>query len=141
MLRMVFAALAVAAVSMASAPAFAAGAVAVGKPANVAKNGVAVGLNGDWDTKSQARTDAVTQCKAADVKSSTRALCKVVSTFSNQCAAIAMDPQGGTSGFGWAVANSTWEAKQQALASCRSSAGDRAGNCKVITTSCDGNAR
>jgi hypothetical protein len=145
MLKATFAAIAVAALSMATmlpaAPALAAGAVAVGKPANVAKNGVAVGLNGDWDTNAHARTDAVTQCKATDVKASTRSLCKVVSTFSNQCAAIAMDPQGGTSGFGWAVAHSSWQAKQQAMASCRSSAGARSDACKVITTSCDGSAR
>lgn len=145
MLRMMFTAVAVAVVSMMSmlpsTPVSAAGAVAVGQPANVAKNGIAVGLNGDWDTKAHARTDAVIQCKATNVKSSTRALCHVVSTFTNQCAAIAMDPQGGTSGFGWAVANSTWEAKQQALVSCRSSAGSRADACKVITTSCDGDAR
>ncbi|HVZ14552.1 MAG TPA: DUF4189 domain-containing protein [Bauldia sp.] len=145
MLRMTFAAAVVATVSvaglLASTPVFATGAIAVGKPSNVARNGVAVGLNGDWDTKAHARADALTQCKATDVKASTRALCKVVGTFANQCAVIAMDPQGGTSGFGWAVANSSWQAKQQALASCRSSAGARADACKVVTTSCDGNAR
>jgi hypothetical protein len=126
---------------LSSAPAFAAGAVAVGKPANIARNGIAVGLNGDFNTSAQARSDAIAGCKATKVNASTRSLCKVVSTFSNQCAAVAMDPAGGTSGFGWAVANSTWQAKQQALASCKSSAGDRAGDCQVVTTSCDGSAR
>jgi len=122
-------------------PAFAAGAIAVGAVNNVGTHGVAVGMNGDFTTTSAAKSDALKSCSASKVKASVRALCKVVSTYSNRCSAVAMDSKGGAPGLGWAVANSSSSASSQALARCRATAGDRGWACAMVTTECDGTAR
>jgi Domain of unknown function (DUF4189) len=53
------------------------------------------------------------------------ALCSVVATFQNQCVAVAIDPQVGTPGFGWAVADTEEAAGDEALSNCRQTAVDR----------------
>jgi hypothetical protein len=67
-----------------------------------------------------------------------------MATFSNQCAAEAIDPKDGTPGFGWAIADTPEQAKSQALANCRDTAGpDRQDACVVPDNGiwCDGRAR
>jgi hypothetical protein len=129
-----------------SSPCVAAGAVALGLPADVARVGFAAGhaLNAaDFDS---ARQTAIDGCHKSDGASvAAKKLCKVVATFSNQCYAIAIDPKDGTPGVGWAIAESQELADKQAIGQCRSTAGSaRAGFCKISSANdhgCDGNAK
>jgi hypothetical protein len=122
-------------------PALAEGAVAVGLSSNVAKNGVAVGLSADFSTSSAAQRDALNRCKSGAAATKTRAVCKVVQTFSNKCAAISTDPKPGTPGFGWAVAVTGKSAASIARSNCNATAGARRGACGVAAVTCDGRAR
>src|SRR5580704_9782402 len=87
---------------------FAAGALAVGLPADVAKGGFTYGYSNNNADANHADAKALDACRttkdaANDVK--LRSLCKVIQDYSNQCVAVAMDPAAGTPGVGWAVAN------------------------------------
>jgi hypothetical protein len=116
------------------------GAIAVGQPSSVAEGGVAVGYTWNYDTSGEAEADALKQCLSyMDAPDSTRALCKVVRTFSHECVAISMDPNTGTEGFGWAVAGSQSEAYDRALGICKSSDGDASAACAVQAQKCDSN--
>jgi hypothetical protein len=123
----------------------AAGAVAVGEPAEIAKDGVAIYTFVNADNSGSAKEKALAGCKALPHASSTsRALCKVVATFENQCVAEALDPKDGTPGFGWAMARNSKQAKEQALSNCRDTAGPtRKDACVVSERSlwCDGSAK
>ncbi len=128
------------AIAVSSVPAFATGALVVGIPQDVAKNGFSAGLNSDMRSKSAARNDAMAQCRSgAGASASTRALCKVVKTYSNQCAVIAADPRPRRAGVGWAVAASSKTAGTQAVQQCRQTGGSQW--CKVIAVACDGSAK
>jgi hypothetical protein len=120
-------------------PAQAMAAFAAGIPDNISSRGVAVGAGYNYSTRDGAEARALKECLTQqDAPPDTRALCKVVSEFDNQCLAVSMDPQAGTPGFGWAVANTEDDAKTQALANCRQTAGaDRVGACVVSLTDCD----
>jgi hypothetical protein len=62
----------------------------------------------------------------------------VVKTFRKQCAAVAFDPKPGTSGFGWGVAATKFQARAAAVASCNQSADPgRQGACKAVGADCD----
>lgn len=114
------------------------GALALGQPTDIARHGVAIGMADGLKSTNAAAKDALQQCKTSDVKAATRALCRVVRTFSKQCSAVAMDPKVGTPGFGWAVASSETAASSQALANCKATAGfGRRNACRVAGTSCD----
>lgn len=137
-----FALAALAALVIAEVPsASASGAIAVGQTANVAKDGIAIG----WATGSvnKERAESVAMGKCLDFKEApkkTRDRCKVVSAFENQCLAISLDPKAGTPGYGYAIRPTLAEAKSEALARCRSTAGDRAQHCVASDSSCDGKA-
>jgi hypothetical protein len=124
-------------------PAVAEGALAIGLPSDVAKDGIALGWNTNSPTAAEARQKALAGCR--DVKNSTdaaRALCKIVGTFHDQCVAGAEDPDAGTPGVGWAVAADKNAAEQQALAMCQAkSPPARRAACKVMTSGCDGAAK
>ncbi len=93
------------AVALLPHPAVAEGALAIGLPNDVAKDGIALGWNTNSPTAAEARQKALAGCR--DVKNSTdaaRSLCTIVGTFHNQCVAGAEDPDAGTPGVGWAVA-------------------------------------
>lgn len=114
------------------------GALALGQPKDIARHGVAVGMADGLKNGNAAARDALAQCKSSDVKADTRALCRVVRTFSKQCSAVAMDPKVGTPGFGWAIAKTETIAASQALANCKATAGfGRRNACRVAGTSCD----
>lgn len=115
------------------------GAIAVGKGGDVVKSGIAVGLSTDFRTAKGASTDALAQCRrSAQVKASTRALCKVVKTFKKQCAAVAFDPRPGKTGFGWGLGATKWQANAAAVASCNAAAGKgQQGFCKAFGSDCD----
>lgn len=130
---------------MENAQCLAAGAVAVGQPADIAKDGVAIFTYVRGSTSQIAKGKALEGCKALSTASETsRALCKIVATFENQCAAQALDPQNGTPGFGWAIASNSARAKAQALSNCRDTAGPTRQDACVVGDRdlwCDGTAR
>jgi S1-C subfamily serine protease len=136
------AALLLAAAAGSSHQALAEGALAIGLPRDVSKDGIALGWNTNSPTSAEARRRALEGCR--DVKNSTdaaRALCKIVGTFHNQCVAGAEDPDPGTPGVGWAVAADKPTAEQKALAMCQAkSPPARRAACKVMTSGCDGSA-
>jgi hypothetical protein len=131
-------------------PAEADGAVAVGLPANVAKEGVSIGVAINFDSADAASTDALKRCRnpgpttvsGTPTTTKTGRLCKVYSSFHDQCYAYAFDPQDGTPGFGWAVADTTHDAEKEALGNCENTAGPgRRAACKVVKSGCDGTAK
>jgi hypothetical protein len=123
----------------------AAGAVALGEPADISKDGVAIFTYVRAANSSIAKEKALAGCKALPNSSNTsKALCKIVATFEDQCVAQALDPQDGTPGFGWAMARNSKQAKEQALSNCRDTAGPtRKDACVVSEHSlwCDGSAK
>ena len=92
-----------------------------------------------------AKAGAIEGCKTKTPASETsKALCRIVATFKNQCAALAFDPKDGTPGFGWGVADTAAEAKELALDLCRATAGpDRRDACIIAPNGlrCDGQAK
>jgi len=119
------------------------GAIAVGLPADVAKDGVAFGWVVQATTRQNAEREALKQChEFREATESTRALCAVMRAFKNECVAIAIDPEAGTSGIGWAILPTKQAAESKALADCRATAGrSRASFCQVSIARCDGTQR
>src|ERR1700686_194764 len=107
----------------------------------------------DRPDRDTARADALAGCRKGPEKTAAgaalddgnakaRARCEVVISFSNKCAAVALDPKDGTPGAGWATGNTQKEADEEALARCRSVAGaGRRDFCKVTNQTCDGTAK
>jgi hypothetical protein len=136
----VLGALALAAVLVETGASVADGAVAIGLPADVAEDGVSMGYATGLPMD-EAKAIAIERCKA-NGSATSMPLCKVVATFRNQCVALAIDPEVGTPGFGWAVADDGQVAKNQALANCQSIAGEtRRGACQLGDYGCDGSAK
>jgi hypothetical protein len=126
------------AASLHPGPARAEGAIALGLPADVARQGVAVG----WTVRQpagQAQAVALRYCRSAsDTPLGTRELCLVVRTFVDACVAVALDPGDSTPGFGWAVAATKAGAEAAAMRDCRQTAGaDREGFCRIDVSDCD----
>ncbi len=122
------------------------GALSVGVPPDVATSGVAIGWSVNQPSAEKASEEAMEQCRKrgdAITPTSLASLCtQVGKTFHDQCVAIAIDPEDGTPGIGWAVAPTLAVASEQALANCQATAGaDRREYCKVSTTGCDGTAK
>ena len=127
------------------------GALAVGLPANVAKQGVSFGASFNIDTLDHARNEALARCRkrnpatvsgTADIGDNGRSLCAIVSTLHNECYAVSFDPKDGTPGFGWAIGNDLRSAEQGALANCEKTAGrGRRAACVVSFSGCDGTAK
>jgi hypothetical protein len=119
------------------------GALAVAEPADIVKEGYAVGIAYNQKTAADAERIAIEQCQAVDAAPpATRKLCKVVRTFENQCGAAAIDPEDGTPGAGWAVAETLAIARREALQRCEDTAGaTRRGECRVTLEGCDGKAK
>ena len=116
------------------------GAIAVGIPPDVAKDGAEFQVSFNFKTTAEAIERALSKCRAGT--SSATKLCKIMATFNNHCGAEALDPQPGTPGFGWALEGSGQEAKDLAMANCRSTAGpSRQDACKVVAVGCDGTAK
>ena len=117
------------------------GAIAVGEPKDVAKDGYAYGYStGKPDLKS-ASTEALETCrKPGNGKSDAgRKLCKTVGTFTNECVAVAMDPGQGTPGVGWAIGGTMQLAEDQAMNRCKATAGaGRRESCVIDHSRCDG---
>ena len=122
-------------------PVDAEGALAVGVPADVAKQGVSLGSGFNYSTADGAKGRALEECRNIGSAIS-KQLCAIVTTFHNQCFAFSIDPEAGTPGFGWAIADELQSAKQQALANCQRTAGQRRRDfCEVSSSGCDGSAK
>lgn len=128
-----------AAVAALPAPALADGALAIGQPADVANHGFAFGIVSNAPNTGTASDKALDLCRTAKGASAdARNVCQVVKTIQQQCAAVAMDPQKGTPGVGWAVAQDKKTAESQALAQCYTTAGTgRESYCVVSVSQCD----
>lgn len=115
-------------------------ALAVGFPDDVAKQGVAVGWAVNHDTKKAAEAEALRRCREAKKPpKATRNLCRIVESFDDECVAVALDPDAGTTGIGWAVAGKQDEAEDAAMDDCMSSAGKKRRNsCRIALARCDG---
>ncbi len=110
------------------------GALAVGVPDSVIRDGIAFGYSWNAPNRNVAEAEAVNSCRNFDTASSdARALCKVVTTYRHGCLSIALDENGG-GGWGWAVQSSVFEAEGQALRACRSTLQKI---CLVVLTQCD----
>ena len=115
-------------------------ALAVGLPADVAKQGIAMGWALNYSTKEAAQAEALKRCRGyRDAPDATRDLCKIVETFAKTCLSVAWDPENGTTGLGWAVHKSQKEAEDLAMDACmESSDKKRREFCRVSVTRCDG---
>lgn len=115
-------------------------ALAVGLPADVAKQGVAVGWAVNHASKAAAEAEALRRCREAKEPSqATRVLCRIVESFEDRCLAVALDPEAGTSGIGWAVAGKQKAAEDAAMDDCAESAGQkRRASCRIALARCDG---
>jgi len=117
------------------------GALAVGVPKDVAKDGFAYAYSTGKADMATARTDALETCRKPDSSKSPqgRKLCKVVGTFTNECVAVAIDPKAGTPGVGWAIGGTLQLAEAQAMTRCKATAGaGRRESCKIDNSRCDG---
>jgi hypothetical protein len=127
-----------------SSPGVAAGAVALGVPPDIAKDGVASFVSIRATTE-EAKKAALAGRKGMQISSKTsRSFCKIVATFENQCVATALDPKDGTPGFGWAMASNSAQAKKQAISNCRDTAGPARQDACIVGSKaiwCDGRAR
>jgi hypothetical protein len=119
------------------------GALAIGLPADVAKEGVAFGWAVGYPTRQRAEAEALEKCRNFQgAPPSTRGLCKLFKSFDGQCFAIALDPQDGTPGVGWAIAANQKAAENNAMDACLATAGaNRRNFCQVSATRCDERAR
>jgi hypothetical protein len=106
----------------------AAGAVALGEPADIAKDGVAILL----------RSMQLMQ------KSPRNAPWRVARRYRIPRTPPKLDPQNGTPGFGWAMAPNSKDAREQALSNCRDTAGPTRRDASVVGPRglwCDGSAK
>jgi hypothetical protein len=122
------------------APASAEGALMLGIPADLSKDGFSYGYRVNAPDRSRARDDAFEACRNNKTAPETaRSLCAPIADFRNECVAIAFDPKDGTPGYGFAVAADRTTAEARAMAFCQATAGkDRREFCKVDASACDG---
>ena len=116
------------------------GALAVGIPPDVAKQGLAMGYALNYATSEAAQEVALKRCREfRDAPQATRDQCKIVEKFSKRCVAVALDQDSGTTGLGWSVARSQEAAEGGAMEKCAETSGrKRQEFCRVTLTSCDG---
>lgn len=108
------------------------GALWVGVPPDGLRNGFAYGYDTGQPTPEAASQSARESC----VNQASRfgldpAICKLVTGFTRQCVAVAMDPVNRWAG--WAIAPSLEEAQRQAVAKCA----EGAQACRLDNSACD----
>jgi Domain of unknown function (DUF4189) len=122
-------------------PAAADGALAIARPPDVVKQGFAYGFASDYSDTNHAEVEALSKCRATTI-TGVRPLCTVIQDIKNECVAVAMDPEAGTPGVGWAVAGDLHSAEAQALSKCQETAGaGRRAACAIDHSACDGTAK
>jgi len=110
------------------------GAFAIGGDTHDSEFGFAAGYAWDQPTEAQAEAHAMDKCKAypSNAPDHTNKLCKIVANFQHQWLVIALDPDRGMTGFGWALDADLALAQSKALAACQASApADRKSHCVV----------
>jgi hypothetical protein len=123
-------------------PAAADGALAIGMPPSVVDDGFAFGWSTNYRNSEDAQRDALDNCSKYQNAPAAAAVCKVVSTFKNECVAVSMDPDEGTPGVGWGVMPDKASAERRALEECRKTSGQgREKFCEISMSQCDGSAR
>jgi hypothetical protein len=125
-----------------ASPGIADGAIAIGVPNSVPKDGVAQGYSIRAKTLEDARRVAMGYCGDEKKSSKTAAgLCKVITVFQDLCVALVLDPMPGTPGYGWGLGPDKPAAEKAALAMCYDNAGaDRRQYCQTTASDCDGTA-
>jgi hypothetical protein len=115
-------------------------ALAVGLPGDVAKQGLAMGWALNYPSKEKAQAEALKRCRNfQDAPQSTKDLCKIIESFRQRCLAVALDPENGTTGVGWAVAKDQKQAEGLAMDRCVDTSEKRRRDfCRVTLTRCDG---
>ena len=112
------------------------GALAVGLPTSVEREGFAYGVAWDHEQQSAASERALTRCREEDVVAKNH--CRVLKVFTRECVAVAMDPDPGTPGIGWAFGPTKDAAIADAMKMCQQTAGaPRREYCKVSNAQCD----
>jgi len=120
------------------APANAHGAIALGVPADVEKDGVAEGDATNHASQAAAEKAALAECLSRASAPALSKLCRVYRTFSHQCVAVSLDPNDGTPGYGWAVMDTKPEAEAAAVEDCKNRSPDeRKSYCVVSRSACD----
>jgi hypothetical protein len=116
------------------------GALAVGLPGDAAKQGLAVGWAVNHARPEAAQAEALRLCREArEAPQATRDLCRVVESFDDRCVALAVDPDAGTPGLGWAVADTREAAEAEAMDDCRQTSHEtRRAACRIALAGCDG---
>ena len=122
------------------------GALAVGLPNGDPKNGFVVGYSHDEATAEIARSEALKNCRGADIKRTdkARAACKIIETFRDQCAndAINGDRNTPSTAVGWAVGPDSETTNARAVTMCETM---RRGNGRACQPDgdpvCDGAAK
>ena len=121
-------------------PARAEAALAVGQPADVAAQGIAIGWAVDYPDRKAAEEEALARCRGMrEVPPAARDLCRVVASVRNTCLAVALDPDRGTTGVGWGVHRKRKRAETAAMDKCTdASARNRRKSCRLAFIRCDG---
>lgn len=115
------------------------GALAIGLPENVAREGVAFGWAVNYPNEDEAKEKAMELCRRSTKAEPAARVCRVVKAFSDECLAIAWDLVSGTRGFGWAVRSTLEAAKKDAMAECvRTATRTREKHCEIVGSDCDG---
>jgi hypothetical protein len=129
-----------AALQAAAGPAGAEAALAVGQPADVAKQGVAVGWAVDYADKVAAEVEALARCRGfKDAPQAARDACRIVESVRDACLAVALDPDRGTTGVGWGAHKNREWAEDAAMERCaEASSPRRRASCQVALVRCDG---
>jgi hypothetical protein len=115
-------------------------ALAVGQPADVARQGVAMGWAVDYPNKAAAEAEALARCRGfKDATQGIRDLCRIVESIRDTCLAVALDPDRGTTGIGWGVHKNREWAEDEAMDKCaEASRPKRRASCQVALVRCDG---
>ncbi|HXC56205.1 MAG TPA: DUF4189 domain-containing protein [Rhizomicrobium sp.] len=115
------------------------GALVIGQPTDIGKDGFAMGYSYNQPSLDVAENTAMQKCLGfQDASADVRALCTLVMPFSHRCLSIAFDPQVDTYGLGWAISDTQDAADEEAMARCRStSTADRAQFCEFRAQQCD----
>ena len=106
----------------------------------VAKQGIAMGYALNYASKEAAQAEALKRCRAfRDAPQATRDICKIVENFRDRCMAIALDPEAGTTGLGWAVAEdpATGRRDRRRASAPTRPARKRRDFCRITFTRCD----
>ncbi|MGD9784457.1 MAG: DUF4189 domain-containing protein [Hyphomicrobiaceae bacterium] len=114
-------------------------ALAIGQTSRgVARDGVAYGYAVVKSDGDQARRSALKWCKDFKDAPEPAKKCKTVSSISEGCIVVAMDPKPGTPGIGWSASGDVDAAVDEAVAACREvSPKNRHKSCVVDTLACD----